>query len=943
MDITKKIRFSKKDFSAEENILTGMIVSTSFLRQILPLYNPVLMELPYAKIVGTWCSDYYNQYEKAPYQHIQDIFNSWKRNNPDEDYTELLGTFLYNLSQKLEKDVTLNEEYLLDQAENFFKHKSLQALSEDIKAYLTKNLVTDAEALVARFNPLKRTESGGINPLLNKEAIKSAFEADAEPLIEFPGALGKMINDQFLRDSFVAFLAGEKKGKCIVRSNSNKVLLDDGRYVGIEDLFYLRCTNIVSYNVSEDTFEKDTITDFWENGVKPVYKVTTKSGRNVEATLNHPLLTPEGWSELKDLKEGDFIGSPKYVPFFGDNRMEDYKIKLLAYLIADGDTRKTGVVFTKGEKAIQEDFVRCVESMGCQATSLKKGIDYLVVPSKENKWKHDKNFVRDMLKDHGILNKHSYDKFVPKEIFTLCKEDIALFLNTLYTCDGSAYETIFEYCSTSEELAKDVHHLLTRFGIVSKIRFAENKCGGAWTVKIGSYEYMKKFMDEIGFSFSKQDRALEILDNMSKKSKSFLDRIPNKVAHTFIDKIERHYERLSVDPRKVFGNKWKTLINQISRGTPIMRQSFKALEEGNKYIEKLINTNILWEEIVSIEYVGEKETVDLTIKNNHNFITQDIIVHNSQWLLELAIRSIKFKRNVAFFAVGDMTEKQMIRRAGIYITRKHYMDRFCGPHLIPVFDCLWNQYDICTKKQRRSKSGIMVDNTRRMKFEEAPGDYIPCIYCKDFCPKEFAGSTWFKQIDIQKLSANDVIIAGDRFFSQAKGKDFKLKAYPNKSVNFRDLRNQLDMWEHYDNFVPDIVILDYIDNMGPENGKMEFRHQINETWQAARALSQERNILFITATQADRKSYTKKNVGMENASEDKRKNAHVTAMFGLNQLREDKEIGIMRVSQILAREAESDELHQVAVLQDYQISRAHLGSYTLTDPETIQTKIKDSE
>jgi ribosomal protein S26 len=271
------------------------------------------------------------------------------------------------------------------------------------------------------------------------------------------------------------------------------------------------------------------------------------------------------------------------------------------------------------------------------------------------------------------------------------------------------------------------------------------------------------------------------------------------------------------------------------------------------------------------------------------------------------------------------------------------MEKFCGKHYSPILDCVWNQYGTCNKRVRKSKVDLMRIGEDKPSYENAPTGYVPCTFCKEFFPKDFTGTTWYKEIDIEKLSSNDVIVAGNRFFYIAAGKEFKLKSYPNKSINFKDLKNQLDMWEHYDNFIPDIIILDYIDNMAPENGRMEFRHQINETWQAARALSQERNILLITATQADRKSYKKENIGMENASEDKRKNAHVTALFGLNQLPEDKDMGIMRVSQILAREAESDERNQVAVIQDYRIGRAYLNSYFPMSKDEINKRLYKRE
>lgn len=45
--------------------------------------------------------------------------------------------------------------------------------------------------------------------------------------------------------------------------------------------------------------------------------------------------------------------------------------------------------------------------------------------------------------------------------------------------------------------------------------------------------------------------------------------------------------------------------------------------------EKQINSDIFWDEIVSIKQVGKEDTYDLTVKNNHNYFANDILVHNS--------------------------------------------------------------------------------------------------------------------------------------------------------------------------------------------------------------------------------------------------------------------------------------------------------------------------
>jgi replicative DNA helicase len=53
------------------------------------------------------------------------------------------------------------------------------------------------------------------------------------------------------------------------------------------------------------------IVDAWKVGEKPVYRVTTKSGRVVRCTSGHRFLTVSGWSELRDLTPGRSIAVPR--------------------------------------------------------------------------------------------------------------------------------------------------------------------------------------------------------------------------------------------------------------------------------------------------------------------------------------------------------------------------------------------------------------------------------------------------------------------------------------------------------------------------------------------------------------------------------------------------------------------------------------------------------
>jgi replicative DNA helicase len=65
-----------------------------------------------------------------------------------------------------------------------------------------------------------------------------------------------------------------------------------------------------------------TVSEFHDNGHRATSRITTRDGRVVEATPNHPLLTPAGWREVADLRPGDAVAVPRGGAFPGHARSE---------------------------------------------------------------------------------------------------------------------------------------------------------------------------------------------------------------------------------------------------------------------------------------------------------------------------------------------------------------------------------------------------------------------------------------------------------------------------------------------------------------------------------------------------------------------------------------------------------------------------------------------
>ena len=200
------------DSRIERQIITGLIISTEFIKEITPIFKTTSLTLPFAKIVARWCLDYYGEFEEAPGKHIQDIFIS-HRDEMDEAVGDLTEEFLTNLSKEYEREVNFNVGYIVKKAEEYLRQQSIRDLRDTLSQDLVGGRTEEAEARVANFTRLVRPRSMGINPINDREAIIRAFDQDSgELLFRMPGDLGRMIGT-FERGWFVIIVGPMKRGK----------------------------------------------------------------------------------------------------------------------------------------------------------------------------------------------------------------------------------------------------------------------------------------------------------------------------------------------------------------------------------------------------------------------------------------------------------------------------------------------------------------------------------------------------------------------------------------------------------------------------------------------------------------------------------------------------------------------------------------------------------
>lgn len=293
---------------------------------------------------------------------------------------------------------------------------------------------------------------------------------------------------------------------------------------------------------------------------------------------------------------------------------------------------------------------------------------------------------------------------------------------------------------------------------------------------------------------------------------------------------------------------------------------------------------------------------------------------------------------VALFQAGDMTENQQLMRIAINLAQKSNKAKFCGKQYIPVLDCIKNQTDTCNKKIRACKFGIfeperaekLRDTITREELIEANQNnkfYKNCYNCLAWQRNKW-GTVWLKEYDNGKdpLTANEAKRLYKKYFKN--NNLVKLSTHANGELSIPKMKSILENWRIKENFKPKVVLLDYAD-LVESLKRLDMRHQIDFVWRSLRGMSQKYNFLLAAPTQADAKSYEQELLKLGNFSEDKRKLAHVMAMWGLNQSPDGREkaLGIMRYNKIVIREDGFHSTDQVRVLQHLPIGQPFLGSF----------------
>ncbi|BBX28432.1 replicative DNA helicase [Mycolicibacterium alvei] len=382
------------------------------------------------------------------------------------------------------------------------------------------------------------------------------------------------------------------------------------------------------------------MTNVFPSGRKEVFTLRMASGREVEATANHPFLTLDGWVPLGELAVGDRLATPRRVPEpVQTERMHDSEVIMLAHMIGDGScVKRQPIRYASVDQANLLEVEISALHFGVTAVRDEypaAGVTTLRLPAPYRLTHGKRNPIGAWLDKLGLFGKRSYEKFVPKEVFALPNDQVALFLHHLWATDGSvrwdatAGQARIYYATTSRQLADDVTQLLLRVGVYARIKRAK-KVGyrDCWHVLIYGGDNQHRFLAHVGVHGERGVKAREVLAHLEGATRNpNRDTVPKEVWQQVKSALVRegmtHRQFAAAMGSKFCGSAmWKHAPSRsrLHRAAAVLND----LE-----LHHLALNDVFWDEIVEITSIGEHDVYDGTVPGTSNFVAQGITAHNS--------------------------------------------------------------------------------------------------------------------------------------------------------------------------------------------------------------------------------------------------------------------------------------------------------------------------
>ena len=214
-----------------------------------------------------------------------------------------------------------------------------------------------------------------------------------------------------------------------------------------------------------------------------MYRLRLASGREVKASGSHRFLTLDGWLPLQHLAVGGRLGIPRRnpEPVAAGLGWSEHRLVLLAHLIGDGCVLRSQPLHYTSNDEEEPGLVEAAAAAEFGISPRSRGPENwwhtLPLLSAPYHCTHGRlNPLHVWFRELGIDDLRSYEKRIPEVLYSASNQEVAVFLRHLWATDGNVTVPRTRtapkvyHASSSRALADGVALLLSRFGIIARIR-----------------------------------------------------------------------------------------------------------------------------------------------------------------------------------------------------------------------------------------------------------------------------------------------------------------------------------------------------------------------------------------------------------------------------------------------------------------------------------------
>jgi len=469
-------------------------------------------------------------------------------------------------------------------------------------------------------------------------------------------------------------LSDLRESGCLT-GDSRVFLPDLGTYRRIDELVGRSDFRVMAVNRTTWKLEPARVSNAFSTGRKPVFTLRTRLGRRIRATANHRFLTIDGWRRLDELAVDSFVALPRRLSGPSTVTMSDTELALLGHLIGDGCTLpRHAIQYTTREPELASLVAELArDAFGARIAPVikaERGWHQVYLSATERLARGRRNPVTDWMSALGAFGLRAHEKHVPARVFEQPFTGIARFLRHLWSTDGCLWfkdgRAAIYYATSSERLARDIQSLLLRIGVVAALTRVQQPGAGRdqFHVRISGAPDSRRFLAVVGAVGRRRSSVAADLQRHFRGLRPVTNRdiVPRSVWRTTVIPAMATAGVTSRQLQAGIGNAYcGSTLYKSNLGRERAARVAQIVRSDD--LGRLAESDVYWDRISSIEPDGDEEVYDLTVDRLHNFVADDVIVHNS----------IEQDADVVMFIYRDEYYDQESEREGLadLIISKH--------------------------------------------------------------------------------------------------------------------------------------------------------------------------------------------------------------------------------------------------------------------------------